>query len=161
MIYLYKKFRKQCIKILEIMTCAAVIGLLIILLLQIGSRLLKLPLAGTMIWANMLLMWIAFPAACLGLEKKMQLGVDILYNILSEKYRRFMDVIAGASIVVFALFAMIYGGGVIAIYLLKKSDIIRFMFYLPLIISGCFMLLQGGERMAKGIFGKGSAGEEL
>lgn len=154
MIFIYKRIRRYCILGLEGITCIAVICLLLVLLLQIVSRMLKLPISGTMIFANMFLMWIAFPAACLGLEKKMQLGVDLLYNLLPAKFRCLMDIIAGLAIIIFATFAMIYGGSIIAIYLIKNSDWIRFMFYLPLIISGCFMTLQGGERIIQGIYYK-------
>ena len=121
---------------------------------------LKFPIPGTMIFANIFLMWIAFPAACLGIEKKMQLGVDVVYNILSIKYRCFMDIIVGLALAIFAAFAMIYGGGIIAVYLIKNSDWIRFMSYLPLIISGCFMTLQGIERIIYGIYGQPFGEEE-
>ena len=160
MIFTYKKIRKCCIRGLEAITCIAVLCLLTILLLQIVSRMLKFPIPGTMIFANIFLMWIAFPAACLGIEKKMQLGVDAVYNILSIKYRCFMDIIVGLALAIFAAFAMIYGGSIIAVYLIKNSDWIRFMFYLPLIISGCFMTLQGIERIIYGIYGQPFGEEE-
>ena len=71
-----------------------------------------------------------------------------------------MDIIVGLALAIFAAFAMIYGGGIIAVYLIKNSDWIRFMFYLPLIISGCFMTLQGIERIIYGIYGQPFGEEE-
>ena len=84
----YFKIKSYCLKGLEIVTCVALLGLLTVLLVQIVSRLLKCPVTGTMTYANMLLMWVAFPAACLGIDKKMQLGVDVLYNILPGGKKR-------------------------------------------------------------------------
>ena len=153
MISLYKKIRRVLFRFLELATCISVMGLLFVLLLQIFARIIKFSCPDTMVWANMLLMWISFPAACLGLEKKMQLGVDFLYNMLSIKYRCFMDVVVGISIMVFSIFAMVYGGSFIAVSLFKNSEFIRFMFYVPLIISGFVMIMQGGERILYGIFG--------
>ncbi len=153
----YFKIKSYCLKGLEIVTCVALLGLLTVLLVQIVSRLLKCPVTGTMTYANMLLMWVAFPAACLGIDKKMQLGVDVLYNILPVGKKGLLDIVSGMSIALFAVLAMCYGGSVISLFLLKNSEFIRFMFYLPLVLSGCIMTLLGMERFVLGVYRAGFA----
>ncbi len=155
----FLKIKAFCLKIMEVITCAALLCLLGVLLLQIVSRMLKMPFPGTMTYATMLLMWVAFPAACLGLEKKMQLGVDLLYNLLSVRNRGFLDIIAGLSIALFAVLAMCCGGSCIAFFLLENREIVRFMFYLPLILSGVVMIMQGADRIIAGVRAVAFAGK--
>ena len=81
----------------------------------------------------------------------MQLGVDLFYNMLSIRKKGILDVIVGLSIALFAVFGMCFGGSCIAVFLLKNNENIRFLFYLPLILSGAVMILQGIERVITGI----------
>jgi TRAP-type C4-dicarboxylate transport system permease small subunit len=102
------------------------------------------------------LVWISLFGAALMFRERGHLGVDYFVGKLDPTARRFSAVIAEVAIIVFALFVMVYGGGMLVFETLRSGQLTPAMewkmgyIYSVVPLSGLFIVGFSIEHLVTG-----------
>ena len=148
-----KNIRQSLSRILEV-TVMLTMGLLVcIVMIQILARVFELQIGWTEELATFLLIWAGLLGASVGFSKNSHLGIDYFVIKLDKDSQKLLGIIAKAITIIFALYAMVWGGGVVVMDTLMREQLSTSLkipmgyIYLALPISGLFIALFSIEQL--------------
>jgi TRAP-type C4-dicarboxylate transport system permease small subunit len=103
-------FRKALERVLQVASIALFALLVVIVVLQVGSRIVGDPLTWTEEAARMTFVWVGFFAAALVFSERGHIAVDFLARLLPKLGQRITGIYVELVIIAFAGIALVWGG---------------------------------------------------
>lgn len=102
-------FNDKVVKLLSWICIILITGLTLIVFIQVVSRYIELPLAGTEELARFMVIWLTFFGSSLAIHEKIHLGVDFFVGLAKEKHQKIIQIGIHLLIIVFFSILAIYG----------------------------------------------------
>ncbi|HYB20477.1 MAG TPA: TRAP transporter small permease [Thermodesulfobacteriota bacterium] len=122
-----------------------VVALAVVVFLQVFNRfILKTPLAWSEDLAMLLFQWVAFLGAAVGVKRMRHFGIEMAVKRMSEKARRWVEILTPFIIGIVAVAMIIEGYGLIELNyrrIYSSMDLSYTWAYLPIPISGVLMII--------------------
>lgn len=162
-----RKLKEHSLRLLNGILIGAVAILVLDVLLGVASRYLwGAQVKWTEELATILLIWVSFLGAAAAFEARAHLGIDFLTARFSPSARRKTELAAHLCTIGFVVIAFLFGGSILVrqalihrniLPALQVSDVVM---YLPLPVSGVFILIYEIANLASDWKPKESAPEE-
>lgn len=104
-----KKFTDILVKALVLFCAVCMMGLTVVVLLQVISRHMEVPLTWSDELARFLLIWLTFSGAALAIDYKMHLSVNFLVELTSQSIQKYIKYFAYIVIIFFQMILVIFG----------------------------------------------------
>jgi TRAP-type C4-dicarboxylate transport system permease small subunit len=134
-----------------------VVGLAVVVFLQVFNRfVLKAPLAWSEDLAMLLFQWVAFLGAAVGVKRMRHFGIELVVRKLSEKSRRWIEILVPFIVGIVAVTMITEGYKLIQFNINRtysSMDLSYIWAYLPIPLSGILIiifLIQQEVRRLKG-----------
>jgi TRAP-type C4-dicarboxylate transport system permease small subunit len=122
-----------------------VVGLAVVVFLQVFNRfVLKAPLAWSEDLAMLLFQWVAFLGAAVGVKRMRHFGIELVVRKLSEKSRRWIEILVPFIVGIVAVTMITEGYKLIQFNINRtysSMDLSYIWAYLPIPLSGVLIII--------------------